>query len=121
MYATRLPSGENVIRAKPLFSSVAAKSLWACSPSFVINQTSRDPNRLGIVVKATCEPSEDTDHAVASSRIFLGARPNRETIQMLVLPPGMAAFANKLVLSGSQEAIDHPALTSSDSGWLTVW
>ena len=40
---------------------------------------------------------------------------------MLVLPPGTVAFARKLVLSGSQEAIDHAALASSDSGWETVW
>jgi len=39
---------------------------------------------------------------------------------MLVLPPGTAAFARKLVLSGSHEAIDHAAFASSDSGWGTV-
>ena len=55
----------------------------------------------------------DIDHAVGSSRIFLGARPNKETIQMLVLSPGTVAFARKLVPTGSQEAIVpwhcHPA------------
>ena len=39
---------------------------------------------------------------------------------MLVLPPGTVAFATKLVLSGNQEAIDHAALATSDSGWETV-
>src|SRR3984893_19220634 len=104
------------MRVKPLFSSVAGNSFRACSPSFVISQISRDPNRPGPAVNAIFEPSGDTDHAVASSRILFGARPNRETTQMLVLPPGTAAFAKKLVLSGSQEAIDHAAFAFNDSG-----
>src|SRR6267378_3343922 len=104
----------------PLFSSVAGNSFRARSPSFVISQISRDPNRPGTAVNATCEPSGETDHAVASSRIFLGARPSKETIQILVLPPGTVAFARKLVLSGNQEAIDHAAFAFNDSGWETV-
>src|SRR5882724_969993 len=101
---------------KPLFSSVAPKSFRGCSPSRVISQTSRDPNRLGNVVNTICEPSGATDQAVASSRIFLGALPNRGMIQMLGLPSGTVALARKLVLLARQAAIDHAPLASRNSG-----
>src|SRR5208282_583776 len=81
-YARRCPSGDHRTLTKPEDSS-ASSSLRALLPSTAMTHSSRGPCVTQRVVKATSEPSGETDSTKALSRSERGAPPTTETNQTL--------------------------------------